>query len=245
MDEKNLSLTEHLEELRRVLFISMVTVLITSSITYAAFGDQLFRLITDPLKDLHVELVYIGMSEAFLTKIKLSVLAGLILALPMILWQLWSFVAPALFPRERRYILLVIPLSLILFALGVAFAYFIVFNFAARFLLIMVSGDLLPMLSIGQYVSFLISFVIPFGVMFELPLAVYFLSRMGLIDHHWLKRNRKYAIFVIFVASAILTPPEVMSQILLAVPMLVLYEISVLISWLFRRKEVFEEKEAF
>jgi len=236
VEEKNLSLKDHLEDLRRVLAVSAVTVLVTTIISYAALGDLLFQLITDPLRQYAVKLIYIGMAEAFFTRIKISFLAGVILALPVILWEIWRFVSPALYPRERRRLLVMLPLSLLLFAAGVAFAYLVVFNFAARFLLVMVSSeDLTPMISIGRYVSFLVSFLIPFGVIFELPLVVYFLARMGLIDYRWLSQKRKYALLVIFTLAAVLTPgPDVISQVMLAGPTYLLYETGVLVARLVR-----------
>ena len=242
-EENNMTLTEHLGDLRRVLTVSIIAIFVTSIASYAAFGDQLFGLVTEPLKKFDVELIYIGMAEAFVTKIKVAILAGIILALPVILWQIWSFVAPALLPKERRYFILLIPISALLFAGGALFAYLVVFNFAARFLLVVVSGDLTPMLSVGKYVSFLIAFVLPFGAVFELPLVVYFLTKIGLINHRWLARNRKFALFGFFIIAAVLTPPDVVSQILLAGPMLVLYEIGVIIARFVKPRETMDETE--
>jgi len=235
MKEKNLSLAGHLEELRRVLTVSLAAVLVTTIISYSFGSELLYQLITEPLRKFNVQLVYIGVAEAFLTRIKIAFLAGVILALPVILWEIWNFVSPALFPRERRCLLVVLPLSLLLFVAGMAFAYLVVLNFAVRFLLVVVSGSaLLPMISIGHYVSFLVSFLIPFGAVFELPLAVFFLVRMGLIDHRWLSRNRKFAVLAVFVVAAVLTPPDVISQVLMAAPICLLYEIGVLVARLAR-----------
>jgi len=229
-DNVNLSLSEHLTDLRKVFTISIIAIVLCSAVTYFVFGNQLYNLITDPLKSLDVKLVYIGMAEAFITKIKIAVLAGVIVAMPIIMFQIWRFLAPALFPKERRLVLLVLPLSIILFAMGVSFAYLVVFEFAARFLLVVVSGDLEPMLSVGPYVSFLISFLIPFGIVFELPMVVFFLARFGIVNHRWLSKNRKFAVLIFFVIGAVLTPPDVVSQVLLAGPMMLLFEISVLIA---------------
>lgn len=123
MEQKNLSLGEHLEDLRKLLTISLLTIVLLSVISYTAFGEQLLQLIMKPLQKMDVNLVYIGMTEAFLTKIKLSVLAGVVLAMPVIILQLWSFIKPALFPGERKFIIILLPLSLLMFAGGVVFAY--------------------------------------------------------------------------------------------------------------------------
>ncbi|MHB1126990.1 MAG: twin-arginine translocase subunit TatC [Bacillota bacterium] len=231
MGEQKLSLMGHMDDLRRVFTVTVIAVLVTSTVSFLLFGDQLLHLVTDPLKQYDVQLVYIGITEAFFTKIKLAVLAGILLALPLILWQAWSFIAPALLPKERRYLIMLLPLSLLLFAGGAVFAYLVVFNFAARFLLVVVRGDLQPMLAVGQYVSFLISFVLPFGAVFELPLVIYFLTRLGIVNYTKLTKNRKYVILGIFVLAAVLTPgPDVISQALLAGPLVVLYEAGVLVS---------------
>lgn len=223
-----MTLMEHLEELRRVLVICAITLGITTGIVYGFFRQDLYNWITLPLQQYNVPLVYIGLGEAFMTQIKLAFLAGFILALPVILWQLWSFIVPALKPEERRKVRVIVPLSVVLFLAGAAFAYFAVFRFAARFLILIAGPDLQPMISIGQYVSFLVSFLLPFGLAFELPLIIYFLARWGVVSGEWLVKNRKFAILIIFIMSAALTPgPDVISQLLMAGPLLILYEISV------------------
>ncbi len=235
MEERKLPIGEHLEELRQVLTVSVVAVILATATSYFAWGEELYELVVSPLHTYDVDLVYIGMAEALLARVKLAVLSGLVLALPVILWKVWGFIAPALFPHERRFLLTLIPLALLLFGLGTVFAYLLVFKFVARFLLVMVRAEgLVPMLSIGQYISFLVSFLIPFGLVFELPLVVYFLARIGLLDHRWLSRNRKFALLVFLSVSAVLTPPDVISQILLTGPMALLYEVGVVVAWLVR-----------
>ncbi|TDA68738.1 MAG: twin-arginine translocase subunit TatC [Clostridia bacterium] len=223
-----MTLMEHLEDLRRVLVICAVTLAITTGIVYGFFRRELYDWVTSPLQQYHVPLVFIGLGEAFMTQIKLAFFAGFILALPVILWQVWGFIVPALQPEERRKVRLIVPLSVVLFLAGAAFAYFAVFRFAARFLILVAGPDLQPMISIGQYVSFLISFLLPFGLAFELPLIIYFLAHWGVVSGDWLAKNRKFAILIIFVAAAALTPgPDVISQLLMAGPLLLLYEVSI------------------
>lgn len=245
MTEKNMTLIEHLEELRRVFIISIVAVLVAAAASYFAFGEQIFELIMRPLKEFGVPLIYIGVTEAFITKIKVSIFAGIILALPIILWQFWSFIVPALHRHEKKYFYLLVPTSLVLFAAGVLFAYTTVLRFAVRFLMVVSGEGLEAMISVGKYVTFLFAFLIPFGFVFQLPLVVFFLTRMGLITPQFLSRNRKYAILVMVVVAAVLTPPDVISQMLLGGPMILLYEISILISRLVkaRKKEILEEEE--
>ncbi|MHB1420275.1 MAG: twin-arginine translocase subunit TatC [Bacillota bacterium] len=228
---------KHLDEIRKVLTISILAVLGTSLISFFVFGERLFNLIIQPLTQLGVKPVYIGITEAFMTRLKISLLAGVILALPVIMWQLWSFILPALHGREKRTVIAIVPVSTLLFILGAGFAYTTVFRFAIRFLLLVAGEGLIPMLSIGKYVSFLISFTLPFGLIFELPLVIYFLTRFGLITPQFLVRNRKYSILIIFIAAAVLTPgPDVVSQLLMAGPMVLLYEISIIISKLVKSR---------
>lgn len=233
--DKQMTLWEHLEELRRVLVISALAMAVTTGIAYGFFRQQLLDLVTGPLKGLGVKLVYIGLGEAFMTQIKLSLLAGFILALPVILWELWSFAAPALRPGEKRMVLLIVFSSLILFGLGASFAYLTVFKFAARFLLVIGGPELAPMLSIGNYVSFLIAFLVPFGLAFEMPLAIYFLARWGVVSSDWLQRHNKVAVVAIFVISAAITPGgDPISQLCMAAPLLILYEVSIVVARLAR-----------
>lgn len=231
-----MTLAEHLDELRRVLLISAISVGITTCVVYGFFRNELYNWVTSPLQQMGVKLVFIGLGEAFITQILISLLAGFVLSLPVITWQVWTFLVPALRPEERRMVKIIVPLSIMLFLAGMAFAYFAVFRFAARFLIIIAGPDLQPMLSIRQYVSFVISFLIPFGLAFELPLVIYFLARWEIVTVEFLVKKRKFAILIIFIVAAALTPgPDVISQILMAGPLLVLYEISIRIARTARR----------
>lgn len=226
-----MSVFGHLRDLRRALLISGIAVLGATALILGLWQDQLLRFVISPLREYNVTLVNIGLPEAFFAKFKVSLLAGMLLSLPVICWQVWSFLAPALLKSERRILMVLGPLSVVLFLLGAAFAYWGVFRYAAKFLLIIAGEDIKPMLSVGQYVSFLVSFLIPFGVIFELPLVSFFLSRLELLTPGWLRRNRKYAILGIFVLAAVLTPTtDMISQFMMAGPMMVLYEASIVVS---------------
>lgn len=230
-----MTLLEHLEELRRVLVVSAVAMAVTTGIAYGLFRQQLLDLVTGPLQGMDVKLVYIGLGEAFMTQIKLSLLAGFVLALPVILWEVWTFVAPALRPQEKRLIVVIILVSMLLFGVGAGFAYLTVFKFATRFFLVIAGPDLAPMLSIGSYTSFLVAFLIPFGLAFEMPVAVYFLARWGIVGPEWLQKHNKMAILAIFVLSAAITPGgDPISQLCMAAPLLILYEVSIVIARLAR-----------
>lgn len=255
-EEEKLPLTEHLGELRKRIVVSLVAVLVTFSITFA-FSEEIFRLIMFPLKynldfsvrELYVQfvpqdklqntkLVFLAPAEAFWMNLKVAFVAGLILALPVIFLQVWKFIAPGLLSHEKKYVLPFIIVATVLFLFGAAFCFFIVLPFAMGFLLTYKVGDfLMPMLSVGQYVDFCLKFILAFGAVFELPVIIVFLTRMGIVTPKGLARNRKYAALVAFVVAAFLTPtPDAFNQILMALPIMVLYELGIWISPLFARR---------
>lgn len=236
--EPTMTIVEHLEELRRVLVVSILAVLIATTVVFSLFREQLFLLAVAPLKELNLPLIYISPTEAFFTKVKICIIGGVMVSLPVVMWQVWSFVMPALRVQERRLVYTLLPSSIILFAGGVLFAYYTVFRLAARFLLVTTGQGLQAMITVSKYVSFLLSFLLPFGFVFELPLVVLLLTRLGLVTPSFLAKNRKYAILCTFIIAAALTPgPDIVSQMLMAAPMLVLYEVSVLISRLVKAKK--------
>jgi len=239
MEGREMSLTGHLGELRRVLIASGLALMGCSLITFLVFGDWLFLFFVQPLKDLAVPVIAIRVGEAFLTKVRISLLGGFVLAFPLIMWQVGSFILPALNKQERRLAIFLFPVSIVLFAAGLAFAYFTVFPLAVRFLLLVATGGLTPMITVREYVSFVVAFFIPFGLIFELPLVIYLLARLGLVTPPGLMGKRKYVLLLTFVLAAFLTPgADVISQIMMAVPMLVLYEISIGIAYVVHRRAV-------
>lgn len=179
-------------------------------------------------------LIFLAPSEAFITRIKLSLAGGLVVALPFVLFQIWRFVGPMLARRERIVSFLLIPLSFGLFVGGGLFAYVLMLPVVLDFLLGFGSADLAPMLAVAPYINFVVLLVLPMGAIFQLPIVVVFLTRIGIIRPAALARQRKYVILGIFVLSAILTPPDVFSQVLMAIPLLVLFEVSLLIARLAR-----------
>ena len=224
-------LVSHLKELRRVILVCAAGLLVSATVAFLAFGDRLFSLLTAPITELSVPVIATRVSEALFAKMSVALVAGFVLAFPLIVWQAGGFILPALTAPERRLALVLFPASLALFACGVAFAYFVVFPLVVRFLLLVAGRGLLPMITIREYLAFVMAFYAPFGLVFQMPLVVYFLCSLGLVSAKWLITKRKYAVLVIFVVAAVLTPgTDVISQVAMAIPMLLLYEVSTLMA---------------
>ena len=188
-------------------------------------------------------LVFLSPAEAFVARVKLALAMGLLLGLPFILYQIWALFAPAMDHRQKRATLFLLPAAYALFLGGVLFALLGVLPIALRFFLSFGGDSLQQEISVGNYVSFLISFALPFGAVFELPVVVLLLARLGVIDDAMLRKSRKYAVFVIFVVAGALTPADALSQIMLAVPLLVLYEVGIVLCRLGGRRRGMDEAE--
>ncbi len=235
-DEK-VTLMRHLEDLRKALLVSIIAVVVAAIASFY-YSDQILDIIQKPLKDLGMglDLVYIGVTEGFFVKMKLALLAGLVIAFPVVAWELWSFIAPALYPHEKRYVYTLFPIILILFAAGVLFSYFTLLKMVLAFM-VYIAGELRPMITVDKYLSFVLTLTIPFGLVFELPVVVFFLTRIGIIGPDVLARNRKYALLAIFVVAAALTPgPDPISQTMMALPVYLLYEVSIWVAKLAQPK---------
>jgi len=178
-------------------------------------------------------------AEGFWMNMKIAMVAALILALPVIFQQLWSFISPGLHGKEKKYVVPFVLTATGLFLVGGAFCFFIVLPFAMGFLLTYKVGDfMMPLLSVGQYVDFCLKFILAFGAVFELPIIILFATRMGLITTQTLAKNRRYAVLIAFIVAAILTPtPDVFNQTLMAVPMIILYEVGILAARIFVRRK--------
>jgi len=234
-----MSFTGHLGELRSCLIISFVTVAITFFISFG-FVEAIFSFLTAPLFRVRtpgLTLIGTGVPEAFFTKLKVAFIASLFLSSPILLWQAWRFVAPGLYEHEKRYARRFILFGTLFFLLGAWFCYEVIFKVGYGFLLRRYQAiDVRPAIRIGEYLSFSSNLLLAFGVIFELPVLAFFLTRIGLIHHRFLIRQFHYAILLIFLVAAILTPPEILSQILLALPLTLLYGLSILVSYLARIK---------
>jgi sec-independent protein translocase protein TatC len=235
-------LTEHLEELRNRLIKCLIAIFAGFVAAYV-FKEQLFDILAAPLVNVMQHdgtLIFTGIPEAFFTYLKVSLLAGIFIAAPFIIYQFWMFVAPGLYKSERRLMMPIVLVSSFFFIGGALFGYFVVFPVGFKFLLGFASDTIQPLPSMREYLSFSSKLLIAFGVVFELPIVITFLARLGLVDVSFLKKNRKYAILIFFIVAALLTPPDVITQTLLALPMMVLYEISILGAHFFGRKKAAE-----
>jgi sec-independent protein translocase protein TatC len=239
MTDEKMPLTAHLEELRKRLIASFVAMGVGFAVCYA-FKERLFLFLAKPLEERLPEgstLQYISIPEAFLTYLKLSLFGGFVLAMPVIFYEIWRFVAPGLYEREKRYLVPFVLLSMIFFLGGASFCYFIVFPFVFQFFMSFSDDSLLAMPAIRQYLSFATRLLIAFGLVFEMPIFFFFLGRVGLVSYSGLARQRRLAVVLTFLGAALLTPPDVVSQLMLAGPLMILFELSIQIVRFTGRKD--------
>jgi sec-independent protein translocase protein TatC len=234
-------ISQHLGELRkRTMYVGGFW-LVMFIFCYWQY-QSIYAFIIAPLEKVLGEsadahLTMLTLTEAFMTVLKISMLAAIFLSMPFILYQGWRFVAPGLYKNERRYLVGFVISATVLFFAGVAFAYYIVFPLGFRFL-ISFGGelDMVATLSIAWYLNLVMKLLLAFGIVFELPVVIFFLAKIGLVNAEMLKKYRKFAIVGIFTLAAILTPPDVISQIAMAIPLLFLYELSIWITKVFGPK---------
>jgi len=223
-------LTGHLQEMRSCLVKSLLALTVGFSICYANV-EKLFFYLTAPLMRIDspgLTLIGTAVVEAFFTKLKVAFIAGLFIAMPVILRQIWRFVAPGLYEHEKRYARNFVFFGTLFFLLGAWFCYSVIFQMGFGVLLRRYEAiQVRPAIRVGEYLSFASELMLAFGVVFELPVVAYFLTRIGLIDHAFLIRNFRYAVVVIFIIAAILTPPDLVAQVLLTVPLMLLYGVSI------------------
>ena len=234
-------LISHLMALRRLLVACLIAIVAGFVVSFYVLCEPLLDFITAPIEARGVQIIYTAVSEALTTQIKVSLVVGVILVSPFIFYQLWSFIKPALYDNEIRLFRGLFFLALGLFLLGIVFCYRFVYELAINFFLVAGENLATPMLSIDKYVGFLFSFVLPFGVVFELPIAIFMATRMGWVTYEKLRTWRKFVFFGIFVFAAILTPPDIVSQVMLGVPMYLLFEVGVQVSRFTKKRA--EEQE--
>jgi sec-independent protein translocase protein TatC len=236
--------TEHLGELRDRLVRSFIAVGTGFAGAYF-FKEKLFELLTAPLiiamgENGNAQMIFTGLPEAFFTYLKVSLLAGIIFATPVLFYEFWMFVSPGLYRTEKKYLLPIVFLSVFFFLLGSSFGYFIVFPYGFKFFLGFATQTIQAMPSMKEYLSFASKMLLAFGFVFELPLVLTFMARMGLVTVPFLKKNRKYALLFFFVGAALITPPDVVTQVMMALPLMILYEISIIGAKIFGKKKAGE-----
>jgi sec-independent protein translocase protein TatC len=245
-DDEKQPFLSHLEELRKRLIACVIAAGAGFVISYI-FAARLFQLLILPLKAQMPEgdrLIYTNLPEMFFTYLKSAMVSGVLVTSPYIFYQLWMFIAPGLYQKERKYVIPFVIFSTILFVGGSLFGYFVVFPFGFKFFLGFSNESIQALPSVKQYFSFSIKLLFAFGVVFELPVVVFFLAKIGVVTPELMRKKRKYAILMTFVFAAILTPPDVITQCMMAGPLIVLYEISIIIAKIARRKKVTEGEEA-
>jgi sec-independent protein translocase protein TatC len=239
VNDFRMPLLEHLRELRRRFMIAVGAVLAGIALTFwqvdvvwdfllkpmeKALGHNGTMAITEPL-------------EGFMTYLKVAAITGVTLASPVVFYQFWQFVAPGLYPKEQKRMVPLVVASTLLFLTGGAFAYFVIFDFAFQFFMEFTSEDVVAVLSISAYLSIVIRLLLAFGLSFQLPIIVFFLARIGMVDHKDLMHFFKYAVVAIFVLASFLTPPDIISQVLMAIPLIALYGLGIIVAKVSTTKE--------
>ena len=225
VDDGTMPLTAHLQELRSRLIKSILAIVVGSCISYFFLDDIMHYLTLNVGK-----LYYMKPGEAFFTYIKIDIAAGFLIALPVIFYHAWRFFLPALTAAERMVLGIIVPASVLLFFIGLAFSFFLVLPVALKFFIGFGDENLQAMFSFGNYFDFVVMFLLPFGFIFELPLIIIVLGKIGILTSEWLKKYQRIVIFLSFVIGAIITPtPDVFTQSMIALPMILLYEIGYLV----------------
>jgi sec-independent protein translocase protein TatC len=241
VDTYRMPLLEHLRELRGRLITCLYTLFFTVTVSFF-FANDIFAWLAAPMNDAlhttgHGTMAVTQAMEGFMVQMKVAGLTGVFVASPVLFWQVWKFVGPGLYEQEKRAVLPLVIASTGLFTAGAAFAYYGVFRFGFPIFLQMNGENVTAVLSIESYLGFVTTLLVSFGASFQLPIVIYFLARMGLVDHIDLIKGFRYSVVLIFVIAAVLTPPDVMSQMLMAGPLLVLYGIGIVVARLVSTKK--------
>jgi sec-independent protein translocase protein TatC len=232
--EKRMPFLEHLEELRWTIIRSLLVVVVAAVGCYF-FVDQIVAFLVRPAPQ-GTKLIFLSPTEAFMTYLKVAGWAGLVVAFPFVAWQFWRFIMPGLLPKEKQAVGPIVLFTVLCFVVGALFAYFIIIPYGLAFLLSYQSSFLVANITIGKYLGFVVTMLLAFGLVFELPVLAYFLSLIGVLTPEFLRAKRRYGILIIFVVAAILTPPDAFTQLMMAIPMLILYEVSIWVSAAVQRK---------
>ncbi len=237
--EARMPLIAHLKELRVRLIRALIALTVGFIIAYFVV-DDLFRALTWPIREVsnnRVLLIGTGVSEAFFTKIKVALVAGLFIASPAVLYEIWKFIAPGLYQSERKLVRPFVTFGTIFFLLGGYFCWAVVFKVGYAFFLGQYASiGVTPTIRISEYLAFSAKLLLAFAITFEMPIFAFFLTRIGLIDYRMMVKQFRYAVLVIFIVAAALTPPDMVSQFLLAIPLLLLYGLSIGVSYFVRKQ---------
>lgn len=235
--DKPLTLVEHLDELRKRILICLVALGIATIASFP-FASHILKILKIPVAGLIERLVFFSPQEAFLIYMRIAFLSGWIISLPVILYQSWRFISPAIEERQRQATSYFVLFCFVAFILGSLFAYFILIPPALRFLLSFAKDELEPVISANRYISFAIILILGCGFVFQMPALSFILSKLGIINARILRKKYKYAIIIVFILAAIITPTsDIFNMLILALPMLFLYEVSIWISSLVRPKK--------
>lgn len=238
-------LKPHIADLRKRLVISSITLVIAFFACFA-FYEPILEWMMAPVKHAlpaGTSMIAVEIQETFFTAMKVAFFAGFILSLPVIFWQLWLFLAPGLYDHEKKLVVPFVFFATLMFLIGASFAYYIVVPIGFDFLIAFGNSVVSVLPSIGKYVGFFTKLMIGFGIAFELPVITFFLAKIGLVTDETLKGFFRYAVVLIFVVASVLTPPDVISQILMALPLLFLYGVSIYIAKVFNPAKKDEEEE--
>lgn len=224
-----MSLVGHLDEFRSRLLISMVTIIVIALASFI-FSENILNIIERPYVSTGLKLNVFNITEGFLLRLKASLIAGILLGFPVIVYEIWRYIVPAINKDDRKFARLSTIAAVILFFGGLVFTYFFILPFAIKMLLSFTPEGMRNMQNASNYLSFVLLFSFGIGLLFELPIIIMILTRIGLVTPDLLIRKRKYAIVLIFIIAAIITPPDVITQLMIGIPLIILYEISVFIS---------------
>ena len=232
------TVTEHLEELRKRVIFSLLALMFATAVS-VPFSPVVLKFLKYPSGGAIGRLVFFGPEEAFLIYMRISISAGLVIALPVMLFQLWAFLSPAIDERFKKHAFFFVFFSFLVFLLGCSFSYFILLPAALKFLLNIGRNDLEPVISATRYISFVTGLILACGIVFEMPVVSFFLTRIGIINAGILRRKFLYAVIVIMIAAAVITPTgDAFNMLMLALPMLALYEVSVWVSFFSGKRRI-------
>ena len=233
-NNSDMAFIDHLEELRWRILKSLGSILVMAVLTFN-FADYLVYMLTAPADNRGIGLQTLTPQGMFILKWNLAIIGGFILSIPVITIQIWKFVSPGLYNRERKILLPLIITVFLCFILGAIFAYMVILPFSLNFFASMVTENVQNNFSINYYFSFVLALIIGSGIIFEMPVASFLFSSIGIITPSFLRKFRREAIMITVILSAIITPPDPISLIIMSIPMVILYEISILVSWISNR----------